>query len=155
MIEQPQFSIVLYQPTIPPNTGTIGRLCVATNCDLHIIKPMGFVINDRTLRRAGLDYWEFLDVYYHESYQDFLEKHPNRRMFYVTKFGKQLYTKFEYKKGDIFIFGSETKGLPKDILSENADKTIQIPMFSENIRSLNLALSVGIVLYEAIRQVKN
>lgn len=150
--QEHELSVVLYQPRIPPNTGNIARLCAATNCDLHIIKPIGFVISDRTLRRAGLDYWEFVDVQIHDSFDQFEQRIEGKRMFYVTKHGEKIYTDVEFNSGDVFIFGSETEGLPAQMLQDNRDKTIRIPMFSDNVRSLNLATSVGIVLYEAIRQ---
>jgi tRNA (cytidine/uridine-2'-O-)-methyltransferase len=145
------FHIVLYQPDIPPNTGNIARLCVATNSYLHIIKPMGFSLDDRHLKRAGLDYWKHLDLILHNSLSDFLEYVKGRRIFFSTTKAKNSVYDIEYKKGDIFMFGSETKGLPEDLLSSHYRYCINIPT-TDKVRSINLSDSVSIVLYEAIRQ---
>ena len=145
------FKIVLYEPEIPGNTGNIGRLCVGTNSELHIIKPMRFLLTDKYLKRAGLDYWGKLDLHIHENLDDFLQKNRDNNIYWCTTKCQNVYTEVTYKKGDVFVFGPESKGLPEDILHKNWDKTITIPM-TENIRSLNLSNSVSIILYEAIRQ---
>ncbi|KIM04299.1 MAG: RNA methyltransferase [Sulfurovum sp. AS07-7] len=147
------FNIVLINPQIPPNTGTIGRLCVNIGATLHLVKPLGFSIDDKEVKRAGLDYWEKLDLKVWESLDDFLfHNRVDDRFHFATTKTKKLYFNSSYKVGDFLVFGSETKGIPSYILDENAKKCITIPMSSENGRSLNLALSVGIVAYEAIRQ---
>lgn len=147
------FNIVLINPQIPPNTGTIGRLCVNLNATLHLVKPLGFSIDDKDVKRAGLDYWEKLDLRVWESLDEFLANNPiNDRFHFGTTKTKNLYFQSTYKVGDYLVFGSETKGIPYSILEANTEKCITIPMSSENGRSLNLALSVGIITYEAIRQ---
>ena len=146
------FKIVLYAPEIPGNTGNIGRLCVGTNAELHIIKPMRFLLTDKYLKRAGLDYWDKLDLHIHENLDDFLTTYPESNIYYCTTKSRNLYTKVEYKKDDVFVFGPESKGLPEDILHKNWNNTITIPMTGK-IRSLNLSNSVSIILFEAIRQV--
>ena len=150
--EKITFNIVLYQPEIPANTGNIGRLCVGANAILHIIKPMRFIINDKYLKRAGLDYWDRLNYFIYESIEDFYQQHKGSRIFYCTTKSENLYTKKNFEKNDFFMFGPETRGIPEEILNLNWDKAITIPM-SNQIRSLNLANSVGIVLYEALRQI--
>ncbi len=146
------FHVVLYQPDIPPNTGNIARLCVATNTHLHIIKPMGFSLNDKKLKRAGLDYWKYLKLTIHDSLNDFLKFAKDKTIYFATTKARKTIYDARYKKGDVFMFGSETQGLPEDLLKENLDYCINIPM-SSNVRSINLSDSVSIVLYEAIRQV--
>ena len=143
------FRIVLYQPEIPANTGNIGRLCVGTNAELHIIKPMKFFINDKYLKRAGLDYWNKVKLFVHDDWNSFIEKYPDNTVFLVETCGENLYYNESYKQGDVFVFGSETTGLPKDVL--NKYKVVRIPM-SEEIRSINMCNSVAIVLYEGMRQ---
>jgi len=143
------FRIALYQPEIPSNTGNIGRLCIGSNSELHIIKPMRFLITDKHLKRAGLDYWDNLKPIIHEDYQTFLNEIKSDRNFYFSTKGENYYNDM---KGDTFIFGPETSGIPLDILHNNQDRVLKIPM-SENIRSINLANSVAIVLYEALRQI--
>ncbi len=147
------FNIVLHQPEIPQNTGNIARTCSVTGARLHIIRPMGFEITDKHLKRAGLDYWNLLDLTYYDSYEEFLEKNKGKgRMYYCTTKSPHKYTDMQFKEGDYFIFGKETKGLPEKILRENMETCIRIPMKSET-RSLNLSNSVAIVIYEALRQV--
>ncbi len=146
------FHVVLFQPDIPPNTGNIARLCVATNSTLHLIKPLGFSLSDKRLKRAGLDYWENLKLEIHNSLNDFLDKYENKRFFLSSTKAKKSYFEAKFEKGDFLIFGSETKGLPEDFLTAFYEHSINIPM-TDNVRSLNLADSVAIVLYEAIRQV--
>jgi tRNA (cytidine/uridine-2'-O-)-methyltransferase len=146
------FNIVLHEPRIPQNTGTIGRLCYATNASLHLIKPYGFEITEKALRRAGLDYWKELKVYEYDDINDFWSKNPldNRHFFATTKTTNSYYD-LEYKENDYFYFGREDAGLPKEIIELNTKNNIRIPMIAE-ARSLNIANSVSIVLYEAIRQ---
>ncbi len=146
------FHVVLFQPDIPPNTGNIARLCVATNSTLHLIKPLGFSLSDKKLKRAGLDYWKNLELEIHDSLNDFLNKYKNRRFFLSSTKAKKAYFEVDFEKGDFLIFGSETKGLPEDFLMVFSERSVNIPM-THNVRSLNLAGSVAIVLYEAIRQV--
>lgn len=145
------FNIVLVEPEIPQNTGNIARTCAATGCKLHIVKPMGFTIDDKKLKRAGLDYWHLLGVQYYENIDDFFEKNSGGRYFYSTTKGVNTYSDVQYKDGDYFLFGKETKGLPEELLHNNKERCIRIPMISE-ARSLNLSNSVAIVAYEALRQ---
>ena len=146
--------IVLFNPEIPPNTGNIIRLCSNTGCSLHLIKPMGFNLNEKSLRRAGMDYVKDVKISIYENIFDFLNKDLFRRYFIVTKYGKEAYTNIKYFKNDCFIFGSESKGIPKTILNEfENSKKISIPMI-QGSRSLNLSNSVSIVVYEALRQNK-
>jgi tRNA (cytidine/uridine-2'-O-)-methyltransferase len=144
------FRIVLYQPEIPANTGNIGRLCVGANAELHIIKPMKFFLNDKYLKRAGLDYWDKVKLFVHDGWNSFVEQYTDNNVYLVETCGESFYYEEHFKQGDIFVFGSETKGLPESILKTH--KTIKIPM-SEEIRSINMCNSVAIVLYEGLRQV--
>ena len=150
-----KLNIVLVEPEIPQNTGNIARTCAAIGAQLHLVKPLGFEINDKTLKRAGLDYWDKLNVIYYENFDKFLEIHKNSKLYYVTTKAKKDYTNIEYTLDEeIFVlFGKETKGLPENVLLENMDACIRIPM-RENIRSLNLSNSVAIVVYEILRQDK-
>lgn len=146
-------NIVLYQPEIPQNTGNIGRTCVLTNSSLHLIKPLGFLLTDKYLKRAGMDYWKDLDVHYYESFEEFYEKHKGKRMFLSTTRGKKLYTDVQYNVGDFIIFGRESSGVPdyiRDLLKENL---IRIPMVETTDRSLNLSNSAAIIMFEALRQI--
>ncbi|MBR4890921.1 MAG: tRNA (uridine(34)/cytosine(34)/5-carboxymethylaminomethyluridine(34)-2'-O)-methyltransferase TrmL, partial [Clostridia bacterium] len=143
-------NIVLVEPEIPQNTGNIARTCKATGSVLHIIKPMGFAIDDKKLKRAGLDYWYELDIRYYENMDDFFEKCPGNYYFCTTKASKR-YSDPSFCDGDYLIFGKETHGLPEPLLKENYDKCIRIPMY-EGARSLNLSNSVAIIVYEALRQ---
>jgi tRNA (cytidine/uridine-2'-O-)-methyltransferase len=146
------FNIVLVNPQIPNNTGTIGRLCVNTNTKLHLIKPLGFDIDEKAVRRAGLDYWHKLDLSVYENFEEFLEKHKNHnRFFFATTKCDQPYFEFEFCDGDYLFFGSETSGISADILERFKSHQMTIPMSKEG-RSLNLAISTGIILYEAIKQ---
>ena len=148
------FGVVLFNPEIPPNTGNIIRLCANTGCCLHLIKPMGFSLNEKSLRRAGMDYVKDVKISIYENIFDFLNKDLFRRYFIVTKYGKEAYTNIKYFKNDCFIFGSESKGIPEPILNEfENSKKISIPMI-QGSRSLNLSNSVSIVVYEALRQNK-
>jgi tRNA (cytidine/uridine-2'-O-)-methyltransferase len=146
------FHVVLVAPEIPPNTGNIARLCLASGATLHLVEPLGFSLDDRALKRAGLDYWEQVEVRIWKSLQ-LLEGAvgPEARFFYATTKGKRPYFEVRYEKGDYLVFGRETKGLPEPLLRANADKLITIPMTAK-ARSLNLATAVAIVLYDAIRQ---
>ncbi|MCQ2495870.1 MAG: tRNA (cytidine(34)-2'-O)-methyltransferase [Lachnospiraceae bacterium] len=144
-------NIVLHEPEIPENTGNIGRTCVATGSVLHLIKPLGFVIDDKHLKRAGLDYWSKLEYYIYENYEDFCEKHPGVRIFYATTKAHQTYTEVSFGPDDYIMFGKESAGIPEEILVDHEDTCIRIPMVGD-IRSLNLGNSVAIVTYEALRQ---
>ena len=145
--------IVMVNPEIPPNTGNVARSCAITNSVLHLVKPLGFDISDRALRRAGLDYWPYVDLRVHESLDEFLEEYEGRRMFLATTKGGTRYTDVRFEDEDMILFGRETAGLPREFIEEHSDTAIRIPM-SENtrLRSLNLANSVNIVLFEALRQ---
>ena len=143
--------IVLHQPEIPANTGNIGRTCVATGTSLHLIEPLGFRLDEKSIKRAGMDYWEHLDVTRYMNYQEFLEKHPNAKIWMATTKAKKTYTEAEFGPDDFIMFGKESAGIPEEILVENEETCIRIPMLDE-IRSLNLSNSVAIVLYEALRQ---
>jgi len=146
------FNIVLVNPQIPPNTGTIGRLCVNLDATLHLIKPLGFDIDDKAVKRAGLDYWHKLDLLVWDSLDDFLAAHPvDRHMHMATTKTERLYFDAQFERGDYILFGSETKGIDEQVLLEHPDRCITIPMGGEG-RSLNLGVSVGIVTYEALRQ---
>lgn len=145
--------IVLVNPEIPPNTGNISRTCAATDTHLHLVKPLGFSIDDKHLKRAGLDYWPYVKLTIHESLEDFMKEYEGARMFLATTKGARLYTDFEYRDGDMFLFGRETAGLPKDFIAEHADFAIRIPMSRDTrLRSFNLSNSANIVLFEALRQ---
>lgn len=144
-------NIVLHQPEIPQNTGNIARTCAATGASLHLIKPLGFSIDEKSVKRAGLDYWELLDLHVHESYEDFISKYPNATIFMATTKAKHTYAQVQYTKDCFIMFGKETAGIPEEILKNNEKTCIRIPMRKE-ARSLNLSNSVSIVLYEAMRQ---
>ena len=146
-------NIVLLEPEMPANTGNIGRTCVATGSRLHLIEPLGFQINEKMLRRAGLDYWDSLDVTVYDNFEDFLEKNPEARtrIYMATTKAPHVYTEVSYEPGAYLMFGKESAGIPEEILKEHQETAIRIPMLPE-IRSLNLANSVAVVLYEALRQ---
>lgn len=144
-------NIVLHQPEIPANTGNIGRTCVATGTALHLIEPLGFRLDEKSIKRAGMDYWEKLDVNRYINYEDFKEKNPGAKVWMATTKAKKCYTDVEFGPNDYIMFGKESAGIPEEILVENEDTCIRIPMLDE-IRSLNLSNSVAIVLYEALRQ---
>lgn len=145
--------IVLVEPEIPPNTGNIARSCAVTGCRLHLVEPLGFSIEEKALRRAGLDYWPYVDLKVHDSLAAFMGKYEGRRKFFVSTKGKKRYTDVSFEKGDMLVFGKETAGLPPDLLEENRDMTLKIPMGKDTaLRSLNLANSVNIVMFEALRQ---
>lgn len=144
-------NIVLLEPEIPQNTGNIGRTCVVTGTKLHLIKPLGFQIDDKSLKKAGLDYWSDLEVYYYDSFDDFILKNNNPRIFMGTTKAKKDYTQVAYTNDDFIMFGKESKGIPEEILIGYKETCVRIPMLME-YRSLNLSNAVSIVLYEALRQ---
>lgn len=148
------FHVALIEPEIPPNTGNIARLCAATFTDLHIVGVTGFRMDDRTLKRAGLDYWDEVKLQRHIDLEDLYAALPDSRFLYFTTKTDRLYSDFAFAANDCLIFGRETRGLPEDLLKANWESCLTIPMPNENVRSLNLATSVGIVLYEALRQAK-
>lgn len=145
--------VVMVNPEIPPNTGNVARSCAISDSVLHLVKPLGFSIDDKSLKRAGLDYWPYVDVRVHESLDDFLKENEGKRMWLATTKGKHRYTDVEFQDEDMILFGRETAGLPRDFIAANEEKCVRIPM-SENtrLRSLNLSNSVNIVLFEALRQ---
>lgn len=144
-------NIVLLEPEIPQNTGNIARTCAAIGADLHLIKPLGFSVEDKYLKRAGLDYWHLLNIHYHENFEDFKSKYPDALLFMATTKAKHTYTEVSYTKDCFIVFGKETAGIPESILKDYPDTCIRIPMRSE-ARSLNLSNSVAIIAYEAMRQ---
>lgn len=144
-------NIVLFEPEIPSNTGNIGRTCVATGSKLHLIEPLGFMLDERSLKRAGMDYWGDLELYRYVDFDDFLEKNKDARLVMASTKGYHNYSDFEFHENDFIVFGKESAGIPEEILIEHPDTTIRIPMMGES-RSLNLSNSVAIVLYEALRQ---
>jgi tRNA (cytidine/uridine-2'-O-)-methyltransferase len=146
------FNIVLIEPEIPPNTGNIARLCAATATRLHLVGKLGFSTDDRYLKRAGLDYWKFVDIHYWQDLDTLKAHYPESRFFYLSTKVARSYLKISFTPGDFIVFGKETKGLPEELLAANPDTSITIPMPSEKVRSLNLSTSAGIVLYEALRQ---
>lgn len=145
-------NIVLFEPEIPQNTGNIARTCVLTNSKLHLIKPLGFSLDEKHLKRAGLDYWKFLDLEIHESYEDFREKYSVGTFYFSTTKGAHIYTETKFKSGDFIVFGKETAGLPQSIRENNAESCLRVPMLETSTRSLNLSNTVSIVVYEALRQ---
>ena len=146
-----KLNIVLFEPEIPANTGNIGRTCVATGTRLHLIEPLGFRLNEKSVKRAGMDYWEHLDVPRYINYEDFLAKNPGAKIYMASTKAPRCYTEVQYEPDCFIMFGKESAGIPEEILLENQETAVRIPMMSE-IRSLNLGNSVAIVLYEALRQ---
>ena len=146
-----KINIVLLEPEIPANTGNIGRTCVATGSRLHLIEPLGFRLNEKALKRAGMDYWKDLDVTTYINYEDFLEKNPGAKIYMATTKGQHVYSDVKFEPDCYIMFGKESAGIPEEILLEHPNEAIRIPMMGET-RSLNLANSVSIVLYEALRQ---
>jgi tRNA (cytidine/uridine-2'-O-)-methyltransferase len=144
--------VVLFQPEIPPNTGSIARLCAATLTPLHLIEPLGFKIDDKHLKRAGLDYWEFVDVRLYKSWKDFLNETGTGNLLYFSKRASRSFIRAHYQDGDYLVFGPETCGLPQELLDANRERAYRIPMMSTGVRSLNLSNAVSIVLYEGLRQ---
>lgn len=149
-VPKPMFNIVLVEPEIPQNTGNISRTCACTGAALHIVKPMGFEITDAKLKRAGLDYWDKLDLTYYDDLDDFFKKNAGGRFYYLSKKAKHRYTDVKFEDGDFLVFGKETKGLPESLVLDN-DNALRIPM-AKDLRSLNLSNTVALVLYEALRQ---
>jgi tRNA (cytidine/uridine-2'-O-)-methyltransferase len=146
------FNVVLVEPEMPPNTGNVGRLCLATGSTLHLVEPLGFSIDHRQLRRAGLDYWDEVDVCKWRSFQDLQTANAAARFFYATTKSTRPYFEMTFKPGDFFVFGRETKGLPEALLDRNSESCLTIPM--RGTRSLNLATAVAIILFEAMRQLR-
>lgn len=146
-----KINVVLYSPEIPQNTGNISRTCAVTGANLHIIRPIGFEISDRTLKRAGLDYWDKLSVSYYDNYEDFLSKNPNAVMWFFSSKAGVVYSDVEYPDNVYLVFGSETRGLPEELISENIERSVRIPMLP-TLRCLNLSNAVAIAVYEALRQ---
>ena len=145
-----KLNIVLYEPEIPANTGNIGRTCVATGTRLHLIEPLGFHLDEKSIKRAGMDYWSELDVTTYVNWDDFCEKNPGAKIYMATTKGRHVYTEVSYEPDCYIMFGKESAGIPEEILVENEDHCVRIPMWGE-IRSLNLSNSVAVVLYEALR----
>ncbi len=152
MPDESGFHIVLVEPEIPPNTGSVARLCGATNTTLHLVHPLGFSTDDRYLKRAGLDYWRHVTIVHWPSFAAFVDSHPPDRLFLLSKKSTRPYTEARFQRGDFLVFGKETKGLPEDFLNKHPSRCYTVPMANPNIRSLNLAMTAGIVLYEALRQ---
>ena len=150
-IELARLNVVLYEPEIPANTGNIGRTCVATGTRLHLIEPLGFVLTEKALKRAGLDYWPQLDVTRYASFEEFLERNPGAKIYMATTKGRRAYTEVVYEPDCYLMFGKESAGIPEEILREHPDEAVRIPMLP-GTRSLNLGNSVAIMLYEALRQ---
>ncbi len=145
--------VALVEPEIPPNTGNIARLCAATFTDLHVVGVAGFRLDEKAVRRAGLDYWDEVKIHRHVDLESLYKSLPDSRFLYFTTKSRQVYSDFQFAENDCLIFGRETRGLPEDLLKANWERCLTIPMANKNVRSLNLATSVGIVLYEALRQI--
>ena len=145
------FNIVLVEPEIPQNAGNIARTCAATGTKLHMIRPLGFEVSDKYLKRAGLDYWHLVDISYYDSFEELKEKYPESRFFYFTTKARHRHSDVAFQDGDFLVFGKETKGLPEELLMKNEETCLRIPMFAD-ARSLNLSNSVAIAVYEALRQ---
>lgn len=149
------FDIVLIEPEIPNNTGNIGRLCLAVGAKLHLVKPFGFELTDKRLKRAGLDYWPHLDVQLYESQEEFFEINQGRKMFFLSSHGKQEFWDIPFEEDVMLIFGKESVGLDKDLLKRNSDLSFRIPLASEKVRSMNLANAVAVVAFEGARQLRS
>ena len=147
------FHVVLYEPEVPANTGNIARTCVATGATLHLVGRIGFRLDDRSLRRAGLDYWPLVRLVRHDTLAEFEATQPAERLFCLSASATATYTSVRYQPGDAFVFGSESRGLPPEVLARHAGRVVTIPQPSRQVRSLNLATAAGIVVYEALRQV--
>ncbi|MDU5471176.1 MAG: tRNA (cytidine(34)-2'-O)-methyltransferase [Peptoniphilus harei] len=145
-------NIVFYEPEIPFNTGAIARTCGLTQSRLHLIRPLGFSVDDTHLKRAGLDYWHLVDISYYDSYEELVEKYPDNNFYLASTKAKKKYTDVNYKDGDFIVFGPETRGLPEDLIFANYENAIRIPMLKDFGRSLNLSNSANIILFEALRQ---
>lgn len=149
---QPALHVVLVAPEIPPNTGSIARLCAATATRLHLIRPLGFSLDDRYLKRAGLDYWPYVDVHVYDNWPQFRQQYSSARLHFFSARAARSYLTVRYARGDTLVFGSETTGLPSTLLATHADDTYVIPIANPHVRSLNLSNAVSIVVYEALRQ---
>ncbi len=145
------FNIVLVQPEIPQNAGNIARTCAATGTRLHMVKPLGFEVTDKYLKRAGLDYWNLVEIFYYDSFEQLQAQNPNARFFYFTTKAQHKHSDVRFQDGDFLVFGKETKGLPEELLMQHENECLRIPMFAQ-ARSLNLSNSVAVALYEALRQ---
>lgn len=146
-----EVNIVLVEPEIPQNTGNVVRTAVATRSAVHLVRPLGFEVTDKHLKRAGLDYWKDAEIYYYDGFDEILNKYPDRNFYYFTTKGRRTYTELEYKDGDFLVFGKESRGLPESLLKAHYENAVRIPMFSDT-RSLNLGNSVAIAVYEFYRQ---
>lgn len=146
-----KFNIVLYEPEIPANTGNIGRTCVATGTRLHLIEPLGFSIDEKAVRRAGMDYWKDVDVTTYVNWEDFLQRNPDAKLYFATTKARKVYSEPHYEPGSYLVFGKESAGIPEEILKDHPEQCVRIPMMGET-RSLNLSNSAAILLYEALRQ---
>jgi tRNA (cytidine/uridine-2'-O-)-methyltransferase len=149
------FHVALVEPEIPPNTGNIARTCLATYTPLHLVGQLGFRTDRRAVLRAGLDYWYDAEIHYHRSLEDLSLKLPNSRFLFIETDAPHVYTEFEFAPGDVLVLGRETKGLPPELLAKNRDRCLSVPMPNARVRSLNLATTAGIVLYEALRQISS
>ncbi len=145
------FNIVLVEPEIPQNTGNIVRTCAATGCRLHLVRPLGFAVSDKYLKRAGLDYWHFVDISYYDGFDEVVQKNAGAQFYYFSTKGAKTYSDVAYREGDFLVFGKETRGLPEELLAANYSHCVRLPMIGE-IRSLNLANSVAVAVFEAWRQ---
>ena len=145
------FNIVLVEPEIPQNTGNIARTCAATGCRLHLVRPLGFEVSDKYLKRAGLDYWQFVDVCYYDGTEELFSKYPGARYWFFSTKAAKVHSAVRYEEGDFLVFGKETRGLPEDLLAAHYDSCVRLPMLG-GIRSLNLSNSVAVAVYEACRQ---
>ncbi len=148
------FNIVLIEPEIPNNTGNIGRLSLGTGSTLHLVKPFGFEIDDSRLKRAGLDYWKFLEVKTYESLEEFLDIHQDKKMAFFSSHGEKNHWSIDFEDDMFLVFGKESRGLPENLVQNNMDRVYKIPLYSEHIRSLNIANAVGIVVYEGLRNIQ-
>ena len=146
-------NIVLFEPEIPNNSGNIGRLALASGSNLHLVKPFGFELNDKRLKRAGLDYWPHISLFIYESLDDFYLKHKEKNLVYFSSHGEKTHWSIDYKDDMFLVFGKESVGLPKEIIAANMDKLYKIPLFSPHIRSLNLANAVSIAVYEGLKHI--
>ena len=149
------FNIVLMEPEIPNNTGNIGRLSLASGCKLHLVKPLGFEIDDKRVKRAGLDYWKNVDLHVYESAEEFYRTHSDKNMAFFSSHGQKHHWDINYEEDMFLIFGKESVGLPDDVIQSNLDRTYKIPIYSKHIRSLNLSNSVGIIVYHGIYQLNS
>lgn len=145
------FNIVLVEPEIPQNTGNIVRTCAATGCKLHLVRPLGFEVTDKYLKRAGLDYWKDAEIFYYDGFDEVLSKFPSSSFYFFTTKARKNYSSVEFKEGDFLVFGKETRGLPEELLIKHPDSCVRIPMINDT-RSLNLSNSVAIAVYEGLRQ---